>query len=88
MQGKLYTIMEICRMFDGIYKEHLDGVYVSNNIFHCSFSSHFIFAIVFLNQLFFFAVVLVVRKFTMSLTISFRWLLNGCSLINNSQWKM
>uniref|UniRef100_A0A0E0L5I9 Dynamin-type G domain-containing protein n=1 Tax=Oryza punctata TaxID=4537 RepID=A0A0E0L5I9_ORYPU len=24
--GKLYTIMEICRMFDGIYKEHLDGV--------------------------------------------------------------
>ncbi|KAK3165085.1 hypothetical protein QOZ80_1AG0028720 [Eleusine coracana subsp. coracana] len=23
--GKLYTIMEICRMFDGIYKEHLDG---------------------------------------------------------------
>ncbi|GJN18069.1 hypothetical protein PR202_gb05188 [Eleusine coracana subsp. coracana] len=28
--GKLYTIMEICRMFDGIYKEHLDGAYVSN----------------------------------------------------------
>ncbi|GJN15167.1 hypothetical protein PR202_gb02060 [Eleusine coracana subsp. coracana] len=24
--GKLYTIMEICRMFDGIYKEHLDGI--------------------------------------------------------------
>uniref|UniRef100_A0A0E0JMG6 Dynamin-type G domain-containing protein n=1 Tax=Oryza punctata TaxID=4537 RepID=A0A0E0JMG6_ORYPU len=24
--GKLYTIMEICRMFDGIYKEHLDGM--------------------------------------------------------------
>ncbi|RLN23930.1 dynamin-related protein 5A-like isoform X1 [Panicum miliaceum] len=24
--GKLYTIMEICRMFDSIYKEHLDGV--------------------------------------------------------------
>ncbi|KAG8086368.1 hypothetical protein GUJ93_ZPchr0010g9571 [Zizania palustris] len=24
--GKLYTIMEICRMFDGIYKEHLEGV--------------------------------------------------------------
>ncbi|KAG8363252.1 hypothetical protein BUALT_Bualt19G0002800 [Buddleja alternifolia] len=24
--GKLYTIMEICRMFDGIFKEHLDGV--------------------------------------------------------------
>ncbi|CAD6237414.1 unnamed protein product [Miscanthus lutarioriparius] len=23
--GKLYTIMEICRMFDSIYKEHLDG---------------------------------------------------------------
>ncbi|XP_072992587.1 dynamin-related protein 5A [Typha latifolia] len=24
--GKLYTIMEICRIFDQIYKEHLDGV--------------------------------------------------------------
>ncbi|KDO76560.1 hypothetical protein CISIN_1g007263mg [Citrus sinensis] len=24
--GKLYTIMEICRLFDQIYKEHLDGV--------------------------------------------------------------
>ncbi|KAL6560302.1 hypothetical protein OROGR_003861 [Orobanche gracilis] len=24
--GKLYTIMEICRIFDGIFKEHLDGV--------------------------------------------------------------
>uniref|UniRef100_A0A0D9V465 GED domain-containing protein n=1 Tax=Leersia perrieri TaxID=77586 RepID=A0A0D9V465_9ORYZ len=24
--GKLYTIMEICRMFNGIYKEHLDGM--------------------------------------------------------------
>jgi hypothetical protein len=29
LQGKLYTIMEICRIFDGIYKEHLDGMYVS-----------------------------------------------------------
>jgi hypothetical protein len=28
LQGKLYTIMEICRIFDGIYKEHLDGMYV------------------------------------------------------------
>jgi hypothetical protein len=37
MQGKLYTIMEICRMFDSIYKEHLDGVYVPNNIFHSHF---------------------------------------------------
>ena len=26
MQGKLYMIMEICRGFDQIYKEHLDGV--------------------------------------------------------------
>ncbi|KAK6947921.1 Dynamin GTPase effector, partial [Dillenia turbinata] len=25
MQGKLYTILEICRAFDQIYKEHLDG---------------------------------------------------------------
>ncbi|XP_010918171.1 dynamin-related protein 5A isoform X1 [Elaeis guineensis] len=24
--GKLYSIVEICRIFDGIYKEHLDGV--------------------------------------------------------------
>ncbi|KAI4328912.1 hypothetical protein L6164_021229 [Bauhinia variegata] len=24
--GKLYTIMEICRTFDGIFKEHLDGI--------------------------------------------------------------
>ncbi|KAL6569626.1 hypothetical protein OROMI_014140 [Orobanche minor] len=24
--GKLYMIMEICRIFDGIFKEHLDGV--------------------------------------------------------------
>ncbi|CAN1254461.1 Dynamin-related protein 5A [Linum perenne] len=24
--GKLYSIMEICRLFDQIYKEHLDGV--------------------------------------------------------------
>lgn len=28
IQGKLYSIMEICRLFDQIYKEHLDGVYV------------------------------------------------------------
>lgn len=28
MQGKLYMIMEICRAFDHIFKEHLDGVYV------------------------------------------------------------
>lgn len=25
-QGKLYMIMEICRSFDGNFKEHLDGV--------------------------------------------------------------
>ncbi|KAM1397226.1 hypothetical protein ACFX2I_014831 [Malus domestica] len=24
--GKLYTVMEICHLFDGIYKEHLDGL--------------------------------------------------------------
>lgn len=28
MQGKLYAIMEICRSFDQIFKDHLDGVYV------------------------------------------------------------
>ena len=28
VQGKLYSIMEICRLFDQIFKEHLDGVYV------------------------------------------------------------
>lgn len=33
MQGKLYMIMEISRAFDQIYKEHLDGVYVSNFVF-------------------------------------------------------
>lgn len=27
MQGKLYMSMEICRAFDGIFKEHLDGMY-------------------------------------------------------------
>ncbi|KAL6845417.1 hypothetical protein ACP4OV_024912 [Aristida adscensionis] len=32
--GKLYTIMEICRMFDGIYKEHLDGAGIKNTIAH------------------------------------------------------
>ncbi|RRT82141.1 hypothetical protein BHM03_00028696, partial [Ensete ventricosum] len=26
LTGKLYAIMEICRIFDQIYKEHLDGV--------------------------------------------------------------
>jgi len=26
VQGKLYAIMEICRTFDQIFKEHLDGV--------------------------------------------------------------
>jgi len=30
VQGKLYMVMEICRIFDQIYKEHLDGVYVSD----------------------------------------------------------
>lgn len=29
LQGKLYAIMEICRVFDQNYKEHLDGMYVS-----------------------------------------------------------
>ncbi|RZC93284.1 hypothetical protein C5167_030404 [Papaver somniferum] len=24
--GKLYSIMEICRLYDGIFKEHLDGM--------------------------------------------------------------
>ncbi|XP_022736295.1 dynamin-related protein 5A isoform X1 [Durio zibethinus] len=31
--GKLYTIMEICRLFDQNYREHLDGVYVSRVLF-------------------------------------------------------
>lgn len=26
MQGKLLLIMDICRAFDQIYKEHLDGM--------------------------------------------------------------
>lgn len=33
VQGKLYSIMEICRIFDQIYKEHLDGVYVFSILF-------------------------------------------------------
>lgn len=33
VQGKLYSIMEICRLFDQIFKEHLDGVYVFFTIF-------------------------------------------------------
>jgi len=44
MQGKLYSIMEICRSFDQIFKEHLDGVYVSPfctfiyfKIIHCMY---------------------------------------------------
>ncbi|OEL18666.1 Dynamin-related protein 5A [Dichanthelium oligosanthes] len=31
--GKLYTIMEICRMSDSVYKEHLDGAYVTLCLF-------------------------------------------------------
>lgn len=32
MQGKLYMIMEICRIIDRIFKEHLDGMYASQTI--------------------------------------------------------
>lgn len=38
IQGKLYTIMEICRLFDQNYREHLDGVYVSILLFLSSLS--------------------------------------------------
>ena len=38
IQGKLYTIMEICRLFDQNYREHLDGVYVSHVLFLPSLS--------------------------------------------------
>ncbi|RZC55823.1 hypothetical protein C5167_014679 [Papaver somniferum] len=31
--GKLYLIMEICHLYDGIYKEHLDGIYVAGTTF-------------------------------------------------------
>lgn len=30
LQGKLYMCMEICRAFDQTFKEHLDGMYVSD----------------------------------------------------------
>ncbi|XP_026460671.1 dynamin-related protein 5A-like [Papaver somniferum] len=33
--GKLYLIMEICHLYDGIYKEHLDGIYVAGRL-ECS----------------------------------------------------
>lgn len=29
-QAQLYTILELCRAFDRIFKEHLDGGYVSH----------------------------------------------------------
>ena len=32
LQGKLYMIMEICRTFAQIFKEHLDGVYVFSDL--------------------------------------------------------
>ena len=42
MQGKLYMIMEICRSFDQIFKEHLDGMYVFAffELFGMQFCSH------------------------------------------------
>lgn len=41
LQGKLYMIMEICRAFDAIFKEHLDGVYASPLIFPSKPLSYF-----------------------------------------------
>ncbi|KAG6484590.1 hypothetical protein ZIOFF_053111 [Zingiber officinale] len=37
--GKLYSIMEICRTFDSIYKEHLDGVRPGGEKIHNVFDS-------------------------------------------------
>lgn len=42
LQGKLYTIMEICRIFDGIYKEHLDGMYASDSFYTFGWIIHLI----------------------------------------------
>lgn len=28
LQAQLYTILELCRAFDRVFKEHLDGGYV------------------------------------------------------------
>ncbi|KAJ1284795.1 hypothetical protein BS78_03G232600 [Paspalum vaginatum] len=39
--GKLYTIMEICRMFDTIYKEHLDGARSGGEKIYNVFDNHF-----------------------------------------------
>lgn len=43
IQGKLYTIMEICRLFYQNFREHLDGVYVSRlvlpSLIHLSLTS-------------------------------------------------
>nr|AGT16886.1 dynamin-related protein [Saccharum hybrid cultivar R570] len=43
--GKLYTIMEICRMFDSIYKEHLDGVRAGGEKVYHVFDNQFPVAI-------------------------------------------
>ncbi|KAF0916872.1 hypothetical protein E2562_014611 [Oryza meyeriana var. granulata] len=39
--GKLYTIMEICCMFDGIYKEHLDGMRLRGEKIYYVFENQF-----------------------------------------------
>ncbi|XP_078164005.1 dynamin-related protein 5A [Carex rostrata] len=39
--GKLYTIMEICRIFDGIYKEHLDGIRAGGEKIYNVFDNNF-----------------------------------------------
>ncbi|XP_073270845.1 dynamin-related protein 5A-like [Primulina huaijiensis] len=38
--GKLYMIMEICRVFDGIFKEHLDGVRPGGDQIYNVFDNH------------------------------------------------
>ncbi|WVZ69274.1 hypothetical protein U9M48_018087 [Paspalum notatum var. saurae] len=39
--GKLYTITEICRMFDAVYKEHLDGARSGGEKIYNVFDNHF-----------------------------------------------
>jgi len=78
----MYSIMEICRLFDQIYKEHLDGVYVL--CFVCFLASdqldfvvHFYILSIYLCKQFdliyslLFAADLVVIKFTMFSITSF-----------------
>ena len=65
-------IMEICRSFDGIFKEHLDGMYVSQRVLlYSSMLSVLDGNCFFYLVMTFLAADLVVIKCTTSLTINY-----------------